>query len=517
MRLHDKTDKYVVYLRVGMVITHFILSITELCIAILYFHIFGIVAGVVSLASMCCVLHRQGHKGYLEAFEVLVHESCCTKDDESRGSKQPRSGRRGGYDTDEVGGAHVQLTNMDGDGDEESKRAQRATRFEYDQEEDDLPPNMTARFTYYFAFSMMLLCLILIISHGMAGPTPDLTAGNLVTPCAEKGCATALYMPGIKKEYVPTRTEDVESFVPQEDLPPQHKLTHMNGQMNVEALSALTISFIEFQRLALLVKQEGVGATSDNRVLDAINVLDPIYNTKPKYLHTTISPFPGDTNSTITGEVIATFDNKGTHLEWNLKGLEKNATGGIHIHVGESCADITGVKGHYWKQSTDDPWGSVKWVSYENSTSVGTASLITNTNLKDNVGHAVVVHDSQGKKVGCGVLQQEAPQNSRFELSGYRFFHARYVSEWLGVPHDFVVQVLAACPPHTTGSSDKEKAGSGAKGEGGAHPCPGSTLVEDEVNGAIYFQSTNRNGMQESANQQYVDTFAKYIEHHFLS
>ena len=97
-----------------------------------------------------------------------------------------------------------------------------------------------------------------------------------------------------------------------------------------------------------------------------------------------------------------------------LAGLEVNASGGIHVHEGVSCAKASGVGGHYWPLSTfsADPWCSsdvncsTVWVSNENGVAQVRFSVdgfsLTATNPVAN--RALVVHDSSGARVACGVL-----------------------------------------------------------------------------------------------------------------
>jgi len=97
-----------------------------------------------------------------------------------------------------------------------------------------------------------------------------------------------------------------------------------------------------------------------------------------------------------------------------IAGLQANASGGIHVHEGVSCAEASDVGGHYWPSTTfsADPWCSsdvgcaTVWVSNERGVAEVRFSVdgfsLTATNPVAN--RAVVVHDSSGTRVGCGVL-----------------------------------------------------------------------------------------------------------------
>ena len=55
------------------------------------------------------------------------------------------------------------------------------------------------------------------------------------------------------------------------------------------------------------------------------------------------------------------------HMEYGLNGLETSATGGLHIHSGNSCEDATAQGGHYYDTdlytSDNEPWKITKWSS----------------------------------------------------------------------------------------------------------------------------------------------------------
>merc|ERR1712166_4121 len=91
---------------------------------------------------------------------------------------------------------------------------------------------------------------------------------------------------------------------------------------------------------------------------------------------------------------------------------------GIHIHYGTSCDSETTVKGdaptdankgHYYDpiEQSVDPWGPVKWESNRNGKSTGSAEFTEaqlGAPLESAFDRVVIVHNSFGTKVGCGVL-----------------------------------------------------------------------------------------------------------------
>jgi len=83
---------------------------------------------------------------------------------------------------------------------------------------------------------------------------------------------------------------------------------------------------------------------------------------------------------------------------------------GIHIHEGTSCED---AGDHYWSSSftVDDPWAPVRYMvpsSGANTTGGRKVRVVTGTSLGDMVGRAVVVHDSAGSRIACGLLKRSA-------------------------------------------------------------------------------------------------------------
>ena len=133
---------------------------------------------------------------------------------------------------------------------------------------------------------------------------------------------------------------------------------------------------------------------------------------KNNHLSAYIGPYPG-TDTDAAGKVEVKFypNADGLQFKHTLKNLEEDATGGIHIHSGLTCDNADDVGGHYWDSGSDgttpDQWTSEYGAVYETNkkgSTKGSFSLDSGYGYDDNIGHAVVVHDSTGEKVGCGVL-----------------------------------------------------------------------------------------------------------------
>ena len=147
------------------------------------------------------------------------------------------------------------------------------------------------------------------------------------------------------------------------------------------------------------------------------------------------APYTGDATtkpdafpytSEVTGTACVSEDGEGIIFTGSLKGLEESVTGGFHIHAGTSCDHNTSQGGHYYKATVptcgvgiDDPWTGTYGATYT-STDQGEAAPV-NVNLGLKVGevpftigtddsqcgvkgHTVIVHRSDGVRVGCGVL-----------------------------------------------------------------------------------------------------------------
>jgi len=112
------------------------------------------------------------------------------------------------------------------------------------------------------------------------------------------------------------------------------------------------------------------------------------------------------------GKVEVIFDdisNLSFNLSFDLKGINTTCTGcGIHIHEGISCAELTGA--HYWnKNRMDDPWVPKNNAVYEtvgDGESGGFFNLDNGYNILQNDKHTVVLHNPDGTRIGCGMLNR---------------------------------------------------------------------------------------------------------------
>jgi len=122
----------------------------------------------------------------------------------------------------------------------------------------------------------------------------------------------------------------------------------------------------------------------------------------------------------------------GVFLAAELSDLEPSSVGGLHVHSGTSCATHEAVGGHYLHTSdgasssgsgvATDPWAAVVWESDAHGVANVVGPDLLNYTLRGSgdagggnsrhlplEGHAVVLHDSYGDRIACGLLADEAP------------------------------------------------------------------------------------------------------------
>jgi len=145
-----------------------------------------------------------------------------------------------------------------------------------------------------------------------------------------------------------------------------------------------------------------LGYASDNEPSDKM-LLKATMGVYPNYM-------PG---LTVSGSVTVAYRNDGTFkFSYDLEGVEPacaDGSCGIHIHAGTSCANHTDVLGHGWNSEVvQDLWteeGGAVYVADDKGNAKGFFNLYNGFSFGKNLGHAVVVHASNGTRIGCGVLE----------------------------------------------------------------------------------------------------------------
>jgi len=91
-------------------------------------------------------------------------------------------------------------------------------------------------------------------------------------------------------------------------------------------------------------------------------------------------------------------------VEGAVAGLEATATGGLHIHEGFNCDD---ARGHYFQAGEDDPWLDTTYTTDAEGVDSNVSLVVSPYTLHHEypVAHrSVVLHESDGTRVACGVL-----------------------------------------------------------------------------------------------------------------
>jgi len=150
----------------------------------------------------------------------------------------------------------------------------------------------------------------------------------------------------------------------------------------------------------------------------------------------TLGPFPGYSGDlNVTGIVwlssaVDMTDRQNVSMRWSMQGLEGEACAGppppgvanacgIHIHRGKTCEDMSAIQGHYYDADymTEDPWSPVSYSTIPNQGDLRGEFWASTGNLNGNLtvvpigttfssieGRVLVVHDSTGGRVACGLI-----------------------------------------------------------------------------------------------------------------
>ncbi|EOD11777.1 hypothetical protein EMIHUDRAFT_104476 [Emiliania huxleyi CCMP1516] len=126
-------------------------------------------------------------------------------------------------------------------------------------------------------------------------------------------------------------------------------------------------------------------------------------------------PYPGYGGpfSSVTGKTFV-YDLSGLDTGCNGTdplGLSGNACG-IHIHSGFTCSSASEVGGHYYLTPAADPWSDggmgedyVAFYSTTTGTASGNFDADTGATTSDLLGRAFVVHDADGGRVACALME----------------------------------------------------------------------------------------------------------------
>lgn len=106
---------------------------------------------------------------------------------------------------------------------------------------------------------------------------------------------------------------------------------------------------------------------------------------------------------TVFGTAFVSFDIHGVEDACSSTPEGVGNACGIHIHEGKSCDDATLVGGHFYDKTKveSDPWGSKVYTSKDG---IARGLFPVRIGSDDIAGRAMVVHDSTGARIACGLL-----------------------------------------------------------------------------------------------------------------
>lgn len=125
--------------------------------------------------------------------------------------------------------------------------------------------------------------------------------------------------------------------------------------------------------------------------------------------------YTGDLATRGQVDVDGLVSSAGQSLTWDLSGVDPNCKDGpgekpnscgVHIHAGKSCKED--ALGHFFK-TTNDPWKTITYTAKQSSkgyweaqdSKVKVATELTGAEV---TGRTFIVHDFEGKRVACGII-----------------------------------------------------------------------------------------------------------------
>lgn len=85
-----------------------------------------------------------------------------------------------------------------------------------------------------------------------------------------------------------------------------------------------------------------------------------------------------------------------------LSGLNASTRGGWHIHAGFSCASHAEVGGHFYPAGAPDVWKPTTYTA--DADGIARLAAVVPATMGSVLGRTLVVHNSYGSRVGCGVI-----------------------------------------------------------------------------------------------------------------
>lgn len=130
-------------------------------------------------------------------------------------------------------------------------------------------------------------------------------------------------------------------------------------------------------------------------------------------------------SESVGGSVVVTQKNDTfLTLSYRLTGLigAKGTEGGLHIHEKASCYNA-GL--HFYNSTlySQDPWTSLKW-KIGDSVAEGSFDVAFGHSLAEVMNRTVVVHNSAGDKVACGVIADGTVAGDVFGIATFTHIHS---------------------------------------------------------------------------------------------
>jgi len=120
-----------------------------------------------------------------------------------------------------------------------------------------------------------------------------------------------------------------------------------------------------------------------------------------------LQSYPGTANNLGGTLLVNALPSGDIYVSGLISGLNASTSGGWHIHSGFSCDNPLLVGGHYFASGQVDPWLSTRYAANNEGVAklghlVGAFSL---ERVMPTLGRAIVVHNSFGDRVACGLIQ----------------------------------------------------------------------------------------------------------------
>jgi len=206
---------------------------------------------------------------------------------------------------------------------------------------------------------------------------------------------------------------------------------------------------------------------------------------------TTFSAYPGYTGSvSISGTFAVSVDiNSLLLVNYDLEGLETSTSGGIHIHTGTTCAVADMVQGHYYNSTVTegiDPW-TTTWSSTVDGNANGYFTMDDGYNtIANNLGHAVVVHESDGTRAACGIVGNS--EEYLAIMAPYPDYDGGYsITGYIAVSSEYegAMKLRLTC----------DLSGLEVSTSGGVHIHSGTTCAAANEVGGHYYNTNETNGI----------------------